>query len=99
MLARHHLFQGLAYFGACFGSCYNVQPVLFGRLGVRCHNLHLVTAVQLLFELYIFSVYFCTDTFTSQLTVNVKGKIEYGRSFGQFEKVSFGGKYEYFIFV
>ena len=85
VLACHHFFECLPYLGACFRGRHDVQPVLFWCLGVRCHDFHLVAAVKLLFQLYIFAVHFGADAFASQLTVNMKCKIEYSSSFGKFE--------------
>jgi len=37
---------------------HDVEPVLFGSLGIRRHDFYLITAVQFLFELYILAVYY-----------------------------------------
>ncbi len=99
MLACDHFFQCLAYFSTGLGGGYDVQPILLGRLRIRCHYLHLVTAMQHLPQLYILAVYFGTDALASQFAVNVERKIEHGGAFGQFEQIAFGGKYKDFIFV
>ena len=99
VLACSHFLQCLAYFGACLGGGYDVQPVLLGRLRIRCHYLHLVTAMQHLLQLYILAVHFCTDTFAAQFAMDVERKIEHGGAFGKFEQITFGGKYKYLVFV
>ena len=99
MLACYHLFQCLSNLGTSLGGGYNVQPILLGGLSVRCHDLHLVTAIQFLFQLGVFAIDLCADTFTTQFAMDMESKIEYSCSFGQFEKVSFGCKYEYLILV
>ena len=54
-----------------------------GRLRIRCHYLHLVTAMQHLLQLYILAVHFCTDTFAAQFAMDVERKIEHGGAFWQ----------------
>ena len=85
VLACYHLFECLPYLGAGFGSRHDVEPVLFGSLGIRRHDFYLITAVQFLFELYILAVYFRTDTLASQFAMDMECEIEHGSSFGKFE--------------
>ena len=62
-LTGFDFFQSLANLGSCFRSSYNVQPITFRCLGVRGHDFHLVSTIQLLTQLDILSIYFSTDTF------------------------------------
>ena len=65
MLAGSHFFQCLAYLGTGFGSSHDIQPVLFGSLGVGSHDFYLVAALEYLLQLYVLAVYFGTDAFAS----------------------------------
>ena len=99
VLPRCHLFQCLAYLGARSGGGYDIQPILFRGLRVGCHDLHLIAAVQLLFQLHVLPVYFRAYAFASQLGVDMEGEVEHRRPFAQFEQIAFGSEYEHLVFV
>ena len=83
MLAGSHFLECLPYLGACFGSCDDVQPALFGGLRVGSHDFHLVAAVQYLLQLCVPAVYFCSDAFAAQFAVDMESEVEYGGTFAQ----------------
>ena len=98
-LPRGHLLQCLAYLGACLRRGDDVQPVLFGRLRVRCHDFHLVAALQPLAQGHVLAVHPCTDAATSQGCVDVEGKVQHRGSLGQLEEVALGGEDEDLVLV
>ena len=91
--------QCLADFGACLRGGDNVEPVLLRALGVRCHDFHLVAAVQLLAQLDILAVHLGTDALASKLGVDAECKVEYGRAFRKFEQIAFRCEDKDFVFV